>query len=46
MTTHNIQSHDKINRFPKIFVFLSYLKNFVGTQERVRIGHDKRAIGV
>ena len=25
---------------------MSYRKNFVGTQKRVRISHDKRAIGV
>ena len=46
MSTHNIQFHDKIRKFPKIFVFLSYWKNFVGTQKRVRISHGKRAIGV
>ena len=44
MSTHNIQFHDKI-KFPKIF-FLSYLKNYVGTQKLVRISHDKRAIGI
>ena len=26
--------------------FLSYRKNFIGTQKRVRINHGKRAIGV
>ena len=46
MTTHNIQFHDKIRKFPLVFVFLSYRKNFVGTQKRVRINHGKRAIGV
>ena len=46
MSTHNIQFHDKIRKFPLIFVFLSYLKKFVGTQKRVRISHGKRAIGV
>ena len=43
---HKIQFHDKIRKFPYIFVFLSYRKNFVGTQKRVRISHGKRAIGV
>ena len=46
MSTHNIHFHDKIRKFPYIFVFLSYRKNFVGTQKRVRISHNKRAIGV
>ena len=46
MSTHNIHFHDKIRKFPEIFVFLSYLKNIVGTQKRVRISHGKRAIGV
>ena len=41
MSTHNIQFHDKIRKFPLVFVFLSYRKNFVGTQKRVRINHDK-----
>ena len=47
MITHNTQFHDKIRKFPYIFVFFSYRKNFVGTQKRVRISHHgKRAIGV
>ena len=46
MITHNIQFHDKIIKNPKIFVFLSYWKNFVGTEKRVRIIHGKRAIRV
>ena len=46
MSTHNIQFHDKIRKFPLVFVFLRYRKNFVGTQKRVRINHGKRAIGV
>ena len=46
MSTHNIQFHDKIRKFPLVFVFLSYWKNFVGTQKRVRINHGKRAIRV
>ena len=45
MSTHNIQFHDKIRKFPLVSVFLSYQKNFVGTQKRVRISHDERAIG-
>ena len=46
MSTHNIQFHDKIRKFPKIFVFLSQWKHFVGTLKWVRISHGKRAIGV
>ena len=46
MSKHNIQFHDKIRKFLEILVFLSYRKNFVGTQKRVRISHGKRAIGV
>ena len=46
MITLNIQFHDKITKFPQIFVLLIYRKNFVGTQKRVRISHGKRAIGV
>ena len=48
MSTHNIQFHDTLRKFPEIhvFVFLSYRKIFfVGTQKRVRISHGKRAIG-
>ena len=37
MSTFNIQFYGKIRKFPTIFVFLSYRKNFVGTQKRVRI---------
>ena len=33
MSTHNIQFHDQIRKFPWIFVFLSYRENFVGTQK-------------
>ena len=29
MSTHNIQFHDKIRKFPQIFVFLSYRKKIV-----------------
>ena len=46
MSTHNIQFHDKIRKFPLVFVFLSCRQNFVGTQKWVRINHGKRAIGV
>ena len=46
MSAHNIQFHDRIRTFPHIFFSLSYIKNFVGTQKRVRISHGKRAIGV
>ena len=45
MSILNIQFHDKITTFPQIFVLLIYRKNFVGTEKRVRISHDKRAIG-
>ena len=40
MSTHNIQFHDKMN------FFLSYRKNIIGIQKRVRSSHGKRAIGV
>ena len=47
MSTHNIQFHDKIRIFLKyLFVFLSYWKNFVGTEKKVRLIHSKRAIRV
>ena len=36
----------KIRKFSYMFVFLSYRKYFIGTQNRVRISHGKRAIGV
>ena len=36
MSTHNKQLHDKIRKNPKIFVFLSYWKNFVGTEKRLK----------
>ena len=44
MSTHNIQSHNKMRKFLTIFVFLSYRKNSVETQNWVRISHGKRAI--
>ena len=36
MSTHNIQFHDKIRKlkFPEIFVFLRYRKNFVGLKNK------------
>ena len=46
MSIYNIQFHDKIRKKSLIFVFLSYRKNFVGTEKRVRISHGKRDIGV
>ena len=46
MSTQNIRFHDKIRKFPEIFVFLSYRKNFVGTQKRVRIIQGNQTIGV
>ena len=52
MSTHNIQLYKKRRKFPYFFfffvvvVFSSYRKNFVGTKQRVRISHGKRAIGV
>ena len=35
MSAYNIQFHDKIRKFPEIFVFLSCRKNFVRTQKQV-----------
>ena len=46
MSTRNILFHDKVRKSSLKFVFLSYWKNFVGTQKRVRIIHGKRAICV
>ena len=46
MSTHKIQFHDKIRKVPLIMVFMSYRKNFIGTQKQVRISHGQRAIGV
>ena len=45
MSTHNIQFHDKIRK-KSFTVFLSYWKNFVGTEKRVRIIQGVRAIRV
>ena len=41
-----LESPHKIRKNPQLFVFLSYQKNFVGTQKRVRISYGKRAIGL
>ena len=46
MSTLNIQFHDKIKKKIPKYVFLSYWKNFVGTEKRVRIIHGKQAIRV
>ena len=46
MSTLNIHFHDKMTKFPQIFVLLIYLINFVGTQKRARISHGKRVISV
>ena len=43
MSTHNIPFHDKISTN---ICFLSYWKNIVGTQKRVRISDGKRVISV
>ena len=44
MSTLNIQFQNKRRKFLKIFVFLSYRKNYIGTQTQVRICHDKLAV--
>ena len=48
--THNIYFHNIIGKYnpkyPKMFVFLSYLRNFLGIKKRVRISHGKRVIVV
>ena len=46
MSTHNIQFRDKTREMSQFFVFLSFWKDFVGTEKRVRIIHGKRAIRV
>ena len=47
MSTYNIHFNDKIRKkIPKYLFSLSYWKNFVGTEKRVRIIHGKRAICV
>ena len=44
MSTHNIHFHKKPKIPLYIIVSLSYQKNFLGTQKRVRSNHGKRAI--
>ena len=46
MSTNYIQFHDKIRKRSLNICFLSYWKDFVGTEKRVRIIHGKRAIRV
>ena len=46
MSTHNIQFHDKIRKKSLNIFFLSYPKNYVRTEQRVRIMNGKRAIRV
>ena len=37
MSTHNIQFHHKIRKFPKYFFFWSFRKNFVGTKNEFEL---------
>ena len=46
MSTHRIQFHNRIRKFPKLFVVLNFRKNFEMTLKRVRNNHGKRVIGV
>ena len=47
MSTHDIQFHDKVSKkCSLIFIFFSYRKKFVATQNQVRIIQGKRVIGV
>ena len=46
MSTNNTQFLNRVRNFPYIFVFWSYQKDFIETQNQVRIGNGKRAIGV
>ena len=46
MSTYNIRFHDKISKYPYIFVFLIYRENFLGTRKLVRIIHGKPATRV
>ena len=47
VSLHNKQFYDKRRKFAYIFVFLSYRKNFVEIQKRIRNSHIyKRAISV
>ena len=44
MSTHNIQFHDKIRKFPLNICFLELSEELRRSQKRVRIIHGKRAI--
>ena len=46
MSTHKIQYHDKIRKKSLNICFLSCWKDSVGTEKRVRIIQDKRAVRV
>ena len=46
MSTHNIQFHDKIRKKNLNISFLSYCRDFVGTEKIVRIIQGKLAIRV
>ena len=46
MSIHNIHFVIKFRTKSLFFFFLSYRKNFVGTQKQVQISHGKEAIGV
>ena len=46
MSTHDIQFHDKLRKKSLNICFLSYWKDFLGTEKRVRIIQGKRAIRV
>ena len=37
MSTLNIQFHDKMTKFPQIFVLLSYWKNFIGLKNEFEL---------
>ena len=37
MSTLNTQFHDKIRKFPFVFDFMNYPKNFIGTKQQVQI---------
>ena len=37
MSTLNIQFQDKIRKFPEIFIFLSYRKNFLGLKNEFEL---------
>ena len=47
MSTHNIQFHDNVRKFPLIFCFLELSEEFRrDSKKQVRINHGKCAIGV